>query len=43
MVQLRSHDDVLEWCSRFAKIIGEDLEVDVRLAREAQDAARAGQ
>ena len=29
---LRSLDDVLEWCRCFAKIIGEDLEIDVRPA-----------
>jgi hypothetical protein len=34
MVQMRSLDEVLEWTNRFAKIIGEDLEVDIRLAAE---------
>ena len=43
MVQMRSLDDALEWCHRFAKIIGEDLEIDVLLAGAAQDAAQAAQ
>jgi hypothetical protein len=41
MVQMRSLDDVLEWCNRFAKIIDEDMEMDVRLANETAAAAQA--
>jgi hypothetical protein len=40
MVQMGSLDEMLAWTDRFAKIIAEDLEVDLRLAGEAQDAAR---
>ena len=43
MVQMRSLDDVLEWCNRVAKIIGEDLELDIRPAGEAKDLAQAEQ
>ena len=39
MVQMRSIDEVIAWTDRFAKIIGEDLEVDLRLAGEANEAA----
>jgi hypothetical protein len=42
MVEMSSLDEVLEWCNRFAKIIAEDFELDVRLAGEAGDAAAAG-
>jgi hypothetical protein len=30
MVEMRSFDELLPWCDRFAKIIGEDLEMDLR-------------
>ncbi|HEU4418677.1 MAG TPA: YciI family protein [Planctomycetota bacterium] len=43
MVQMHSLDEVLEWSNRFAKIINEDMEMDIRLAGEAKDAAQAGQ
>ena len=43
MVQMLSLDEVLEWCNRFAKIIGEDLEIDVRPAGETEDPEHAGQ
>lgn len=34
MVQMRSRDEVLAWCDRFAQIIGEDFELDIRAAAE---------
>ena len=43
MVQMHSLDEVLEWSNRFAKIIAEDMEMDIRLAGEAKDAAQAQQ
>lgn len=30
MVDMRSFDELLPWCDRFARIIGEDLEMDLR-------------
>lgn len=41
MVKLGSRDEVLAFCDRFAQIIGEDFELDVRLAAEPAEGAPA--